>query len=132
MKTQTELTWGNGFDDQLNRQLRWQQIRNEFYGNMRYDAKNSAAHARANETRGWAAGDSDPIDRRLGKAEELQSRCKTAADFYHHIVCVHDRALKQAMRDGDHAEHARLLDKSNEIISAMTEYTNLALSFSGI
>lgn len=123
----TELTWEKNRTE-LDRQVKWQTVRNEFYSNLQYEAKNSAAHERANTNRGFSAGQGPSIDRAVSRQEDRQAECLTSHEFYYRVVCPHDAKLKQAQRDGNAETHRALLDEANVIIREMLNHTILALS----
>lgn len=110
--------------EQLDRQIKWQTIRNDFYGNMMYESKNAAAHERAYAGSGNLRG--------ISRAGELTDRCRTASEFYHHVVLPLDAKIKIAQRSGDAALHKELLDEAATVVAEMADYTNLALSHTAL
>ncbi len=125
----SELTWEQN-REQLNRQLAWQQVRNDFYGNMRYAEKNSAAHSRALDRN--TSGSDLSREKHRADQERRSAECMDAHTFYNTVVVPHDAKIKQAQRDGNSTLHRQLLDEANEIITEMLNHTNLALTHHSI
>lgn len=120
-----ELNW-NDHREQLNAQLKWQQVRNDFFGNICYEQKNCAARERA-IAGGHISGSTDSMTRYTNKHDERTAEVMDAHQFYNRVVIPLDQKIKQAYRDGDAAAHITALIEANDVVLQMLDMTNLAL-----
>lgn len=120
-----ELNW-NDHREQLNAQLKWQQVRNDFYGNVCYEQKNCAARERA-IAGGHISGSAESMTRYTNKHDARTAEVMTAHEFYNRVVIPLDQKIKRAYRDGDAAAHISALIEAGDATLQMIGMTNLAL-----
>lgn len=120
-----ELNW-NDHREQLNAQLKWQRVRNDFYGNICYEQKNCAARERA-IAGGHISGSTDSMTRYTNKHDERTAEVMDAHQFYNRVVIPLDQKIKQAYRDVDAVAHIAALIEANDVVLQMLDMTNLAL-----
>jgi hypothetical protein len=121
-----ELNWDD-HREQLDAQLRWQQVRKDFYGNICYEQKNCAARERAINN-GHIRGPAKSLESYTGKHKEHETEVMSSHQFYYTVVCQLDEKIKQASRDGDAIAHFLLLIEANDVVAKMRGMTYLSIT----
>lgn len=99
----------------MNRQLRWQRIRNSYYSNLRYCQKNAAAHSRhLMRVDGGAAS----YEKHAGQNVRMRDDLDISADLYRRALEA-DRSIKNAYLSGDVTSYETALDASDAIVAEM-------------
>jgi hypothetical protein len=120
-----ELNW-NDHHEQLDAQLRWQQMRNDFYAEICFQKKSCAACELAIHN-GHIRDVAESLESYAEKHKEHETEIMLSYQFYYTVVRQLDAKIKKANRDGDAIAHSLLLIEANDVMAKMLSMKNISM-----